>query len=150
MNKKLFITTVIILSLALIIATGVVALKLFFPNQNISTISTAKYQHLPKFDTSLSNLVREWDDNKETAIKNARQRIVKIENNNVYVEIHVTQDETKNVEQLVEDYGGQITFSSEQYSIINAWVPIEKLRLLSESDKVGIIRQPQEMMHFNN
>ena len=116
----------------------------------LNDISTAKTQSNGKLDSTLTQLAVAAETSVSSAISLADTQAVNHRDGQVQIYISIDPERVTQVRRAVEEHGGEVTGTGFDNTLMQAWIAVEELQSVSETDGAHYIRQPAEVVSLGN
>ena len=112
--------------------------------------SSTKAKSHGKLDSTLAQLAMAAETSVESAIAIADTQAVNHRDGQVQIHISIDPERVTQVRGAVEKHGGEVTGTGFDNTLMQAWMPVEELQSVSETDGIHYIRQPEEIVPLGN
>ncbi|MEM8533084.1 MAG: S8 family serine peptidase [Chloroflexota bacterium] len=113
-------------------------------------VPSTKATSYGEMDSTLAQLTIAAETSVESAISIADTQAVNHRDGQIQVHISIDPERTTQVRSAVEEYGGEVTGTGFDNTLMQAWMPVEELQSASEIDGVHYIRQPETVVPLGN
>ncbi|NOK58989.1 MAG: hypothetical protein GFH25_541218n20 [Chloroflexi bacterium AL-N10] len=112
--------------------------------------SIVKTRSNGKLDSTLTQVAIAAETSVESALSLADTQAVNHRDGHVQIHLSIDPARVTQVQSAVEEYGGEITGTGFDNTLMQAWMPVEELQSASEIEGVDYIRQPEEVIPLGN
>lgn len=113
-------------------------------------VSTAETKSNGKLDSTLTQLATTANTSITEAISLADTQAVNHRDGQVQIHISIDPERVTEVRSAIEEQGGAVTGTGFDNTLMQAWVSVEHLQSVSETDGILYIRQPEAVVPLGN